>query len=335
MPSQPRELRLASRPDGAFEAANWEIAESDVPEPADGEFLVDVTHISVNPAMRGWMEDKPSYVPPAELGEVFPAGGVGRVRASRHPRFADGDLVFGAFGLREVALSSGRGLLIIDPDAAPPETWIGPLGDTGLPAYFGLLEVGAMEAGDTVVVSAAAGAVGGIAGQIARIKGGRAIGIAGGPEKCRHVVEELGFEAAIDYKSESVSERLRELTGDHGVDVYFDNVGGQILDDVLINLAFGARVVICGAISQYDTTGTWRGPANYWQLLVKRARMEGFLVLDFAKKFPAARAEMLNWIADGSLMPSGEVVDGSLEDFPAALRRIFDGANVGKLILRI
>jgi NADPH-dependent curcumin reductase CurA len=335
MPSSPREMRLASRPDGAFEPANWELTDSVIAEPGEGEFLVDVTHISVNPAMRGWMEDKPSYVPPAVVGEVFPAGGVGRVRGSRHPRFADGDLVFGAFGLREVALSNGRGVLAIDAEAAPPETWIGALGDTGLPAYFGLLEVGAMEPGDTVVVSAAAGAVGGIAGQIARIRGGRAIGIAGGPEKCRHVVEELGFESAIDYKSESVDERLGELTGEHGVDVYFDNVGGPILDDVLMHLAFGARVVICGAISQYDTSGTWRGPSNYWQLLVKRARMEGFLVLDFAKEFPSARVELLNWLAEGALVPGGEVVDGSLEDFPAALRRIFDGANVGKLILRI
>ena len=335
MPSPSRELRFVKRPDGAFGPEDWEIAESTVADPAEGEFLVDVTHISVNPAMRGLMDDKPSYVPPAKVGEVFPAGAAGRVRASRNPRFADGDVVSGPFGLRTVALSDGRGVLRLDLDAAPPELWLGLLGDTGLTAYFGLLEIGAMEAGDTVAVSAAAGAVGGAAGQIARIKGDRAIGIAGGPEKVRYAVEELGYEAAIDYKSEPVEERLRELTGEHGVDVFFDNVGGQILDDVLANLAWGARVVICGAISQYDTAGAWRGPANYWQLLVKRSRMEGFLVFDFAKKFPAARAEMLKWLADGSLVASTEVLDGSLEEFPAALRRLFDGANVGKLILRI
>ena len=335
MPSPTRELRLVSRPDGLPDLSCWELAESAPATPGEGEFLVEVSHVSVNPAMRGWMEDKPSYVPPIALGEVMRAGGVGVVRDSRHPRFPDGSVVLGTFGVRELARSDGRGVLRIDTEQAPPEAWIGLFGDTGLPAYFGLLEVAGLREGETVVVSAAAGAVGGAAGQIAKLHGCRAIGIVGSERKRRYVVEELGYDAAIDYRAEDVEARLGELTDGAGLDVFFDNVGGELLDAALMNLADRARVVICGAISQYNEAGPWRGPSNYWQLLIHRARMEGFLVMDYVREFGSARERMLEWYREGKLKASNQVVDGDLGDFPEALLSIFGGKNIGKVVLRL
>ena len=255
------QVRLAARPTGLPQASDWDIVEEPVPVPAAGELLVAVSHISLDPAMRGWMNAGASYIEPVEIGDVMRAGAVGRVIASEHPDFAVGEHVYGVFGVQEYALSTGAGVVKVDPSLAPLPTYLGTLGMTGLTAYFGLLDVAKLSEGDTVVVSGAAGAVGNAAGQIAKIKGARVIGIAGGADKCRWLVEELGFDAAIDYKAEDVRRALREAAPE-GVDVYFDNVGGDILDAVLTRLARGARIVICGAVSQYNATDGVQGPSE-------------------------------------------------------------------------
>src|SRR5947209_3226626 len=275
-----RQVRLAARPSGLVKRSDFEFTQEPIPAPGEGQLLVEVSHISLDPAMRGWMNAGASYVEPIELGDVIRAGAVGRVSASEHPGFAVGEHVYGIFGVQEHALSDGRGVVKVDPSLAPLETYLGTLGMTGLTAYFGLLDVGKVQAGETVVVSGAAGAVGSVAGQIAKLKGARAVGIAGGPDKCRWLVDELGFAAAIDYKQDNVRAALRKHAPER-VDVYFDNVGGQILDDVLTWLARGARIAICGAISQYNASGGMRGPSNYMALLVSRASMTGFVVFDY------------------------------------------------------
>jgi hypothetical protein len=262
------------------------------------------------------------------------AGAVGKVTASEHPGFAAGDDVYGVFGVQEHAVSDGRGVIKIDTSLAEPSVYLGALGVTGLTAYFGLLDTGKLEPGDTVVISGAAGAVGSIAGQIAKLSGAaKVIGIAGGPEKCRALTEELGFDAAIDYRAGNVRRALREHAP-RGIDVYFDNVGGEILDDVLVCLARGARVVICGAISQYNETQV-RGPANYMMLLVTRSSMTGFLVFDFEDQYEEAMAELAGWLRDGKLVSKEHVVHGSVADFPQTLLMLFDGVNTGKLVLAL
>jgi NADPH-dependent curcumin reductase len=328
-----RQWRLAARPRGLPVAADWAFRTDPVPDPADGQFLVRVLHISLDPAMRGWMNDRRSYVPPVGIGEVMRAGGVGRVVASRHGDFKEGDHVSGMFGVQDYALSDGRGVIAVEVSAAPLTKYLSVLGMPGMTAYFGLLDIGRPVAGETVVVSAAAGAVGQVVGQIAKIKGCRVVGIAGGAEKCRFIVDELGFDAAIDYKNEDVRAALRELCPDR-VDVYFDNVGGEILDTVLTRLARHARIVICGSISQYNTEGPAQGPANYMALLVDRARMEGFLVFDYAKRYPEAGMELAGWIAEGRLKSAEDVVQG-MERFPETLLTLFRGENFGKLILSV
>jgi len=327
------QVRLAARPSGLPRPTDWSLTTENVPDPGPGEFVVAISHLSIDPAMRGWMNDRPSYIPPVEIGAVMRAGGVGRVTASGHPGFAVGDEVTGVFGVQEYAVSDGRGVMKIDTSLAPPVTYLGALGVTGFTAYFGLLDTGKLKAGDTVIVSGAAGAVGSVAGQIAKIKGCRVIGIAGGPEKCRWLTEELGFDAAIDYRAGNVRKALREHAP-RGVDVYFDNVGGEILDDVLACLARGARIVICGAISQYNETQV-RGPANYIMLLVARASMTGMLVFDYADRYPEAMAEMAGWYKAGRLVAREQVVHGGVGDFPATLLMLFDGANTGKLVLAL
>jgi NADPH-dependent curcumin reductase CurA len=329
-----RQIRLAARPVGLPTAESWHVTEQAVPAPADGEFTVAVSHLSLDPAMRGWMNDVRSYIPPVELGAVMRAAGVGRVTASEHPGFAVGDHVTGAFGVQEHALSDGGGVVKVDPDLAALPTYLGTLGLTGMTAYFGLLEVGRPQEGDTVVVSGAAGAVGSVAGQIAKLKGCRVVGIAGGEEKCRWLVDELGFDAAVDYKAENVRAALKQHAP-KGVDVYFDNVGGEILDAVLTRLARGARVVICGAISQYNATGSVQGPKNYLSLLVSRASMTGMVVFDYADRYAEAAAEMAGWLQDGRLTTREHVVQGGIEAFPDTLLKLFAGENVGKLVLQV
>jgi NADPH-dependent curcumin reductase len=328
-----RQWRLAARPHGLPVPSDWELREEPVPSPGDGEFLVRVLYISLDPAMRGWMNPQRSYLPPVGIGEVMRALGAGVVVASRHPGFAAGDHVTGNFGVQDYAISDGSGVHRVSLDAAPLTTHLSALGVTGLTAYFGLIEIGRLQSGETVVVSAAAGAVGTVVGQIAKIKGCRAVGIAGGPEKCRFIVDELGFDAAIDYRNQDVREGLREHCPDR-VDVYFDNVGGDVLDTVLTRLARHARIVICGSISQYNNEGPAQGPANYMALLVDRARMQGFLVFDFASRYAEAGAELAGWLAGGRLRSVEDVATG-LERFPETLLKLYRGENLGKLLLRV
>jgi NADPH-dependent curcumin reductase len=329
-----RQIRLAARPTGLPDAGCWQLTEEPVPEPGDGELRVAISHVSLDPAMRGWMNDARSYIPPVEIGAVMRAAAAGEVTASNHPGFAVGDHVTGAFGVQEHAISDGAGVVRADTALAALPTWLGTLGLTGMTAYFGLRDVGRAQAGDTVVVSGAAGAVGSVAGQIAKLDGCRAIGIAGGEEKCRWLLDDLGFDAAIDYRSEDVRRALRGHAPD-GVDVYFDNAGGEILDAVLTRLARGARVVICGAVSQYNATGAVRGPSNYLSLLVARASMTGMVVFDYADRYAEAAAEMAGWLRDGRLTTREDVVEGGVEAFPETLLRLFRGENIGKLVLKV
>ncbi|MDK1475869.1 NADP-dependent oxidoreductase [Streptomyces sp. 549] len=327
-----RQVRLASRPAGEVKPENWEHVSVPAEEPGPGQFAGRTRVISLDPAMRGWLDDRPSYLPPVGVGEVMRAGSVIEVTASQHPDFQVGDHVVGSFGVQEQVVSDGKGVLRIDTSLAPASTYLGALGMPGMTAYFGLLDVGALNHGETVVVSGAAGAVGTMVGQIAKVKGCRVVGIAGGPEKCALLTDELGFDAAIDYRAGGVKQALREHAPD-GIDVYFDNVGGDILDAALSRLAMHARVVVCGAISQYNNESAVKGPSNYLSLLVRRARMEGFVVFDYAKRYAQAGQEIAGWIAEGKLQVKEHVVKGTVDDFPDTLQMLFRGENVGKLVL--
>jgi NADPH-dependent curcumin reductase CurA len=325
------QFKLAARPAGNVQPSDWSRTNEPVRAPADGEVVIQVLYLSLDPAMRGWMNDsKASYIPPVAIGEVMRALAVGRVTASKNSKFAVGDHVAGLLGVQEYAYSDGKGLTKVDPKLAPLPVYLSTLGMPGLTGYFGLLEVGQPKAGDTVVVS---GAVGSVVGQIAKIKGARVVGIAGGADKCRYLVDELGFDAAIDYKTENVAEALKAHCPD-GVNVYFDNVGGDILDAVLTRLARGARVVICGAISQYNNTTPVKGPANYLALLVQRATMTGIVVSDYYDRAGEAAMVMAGWIASGKLKTREDIVEG-LDAFPQAFDMLFSGANHGKLVLKV
>ncbi len=327
------QFKLATRPVGNVKASDWNPTSEPVRAPNEGEVVIQVLYLSLDPAMRGWMTDKPSYIPPVGIGEVMRALAVGKVTASKNPKFAVGEHVTGLLGVQNYAYSDGKGLTKVDPKLAPLPVYLGTLGMPGMTGYFGLLEVGQPKAGDTVVVSGAAGAVGSVVGQIAKIKGARVVGIAGGADKCRYLVEELGFDAAIDYKTENVAEVLKTHCP-KGVDVYFDNVGGDILDAVLTRLARGARIVICGAISQYNNTTPVKGPANYLALLVQRATMTGIVVSDYYDRAAEAAMVMGGWIASGKLKTREDIVDG-LDNFPKAFDMLFSGANNGKLVLKV
>jgi NADPH-dependent curcumin reductase CurA len=313
--------------------SDWDYAEEPIPELKEGEFLVRILYISLDPAMRGWMNEGRSYIRPVEIGDVMRAGGAGRVLESKNPGYEPGDHVVGTFGVQEYAASDGSGVIKVDPALVPLPVYLGALGMPGITAYFGLLDVGRPKSGETVVVSGAAGAVGTVTGQIAKIKDCRVVGIAGGPEKCDYVVSELGFDAAIDYKNEDVRAALKEHCP-NGIDIYFDNVGGEILDLVLARLARNARIVICGAISQYNNQGPMRGPSNYMSLLVNRARMEGFLVFDYADRYFEAATEMAGWMVEGKLKSREDIVEG-FENFPETLLKLFKGENIGKLVLKV
>jgi NADPH-dependent curcumin reductase CurA len=289
--------------------------------------------------MRGWMNEGKSYIPPVGIGEVMRAGGIGRVVASKNPGFAVGDTVTGSPGVQEYwSVGADQikrsGLAKIDLRAGSVTQWLNVLGMPGMTGYFGLMDVGQPKAGETVVVSGAAGAVGQTVGQMAKIKGCRAVGIAGGPAKCEWVVKELGFDACIDYKGGSVREGLKQHCP-NGVDIYFDNVGGDILDDVLARINRKARIIICGAISQYNNTTPVQGPKNYLSLLVNRARMEGIVVFDYADRYPLAIAEMAGYLKDGRMKSKEDVVTGGVAVFPATLPKLFSGENFGKLVLQV
>jgi NADPH-dependent curcumin reductase CurA len=328
-----RQFRLAARPVGLPKASDWNLVTETVGEIADGQVLVKVLYISLDPAMRGWMNEGRSYIPPVALGAVMRAGTMGQVIASRHPDFAVGDHVVGAQGVQEYAVSDGKGLTSVDPALAALPVYLGTLGMPGFTAYFGLLDIGKPQPGQTVVVSGAAGAVGGVVGQIAKIQGCRAVGIAGGAAKCAYIVDELGFDAAIDYRAGDVKKALAQHCP-KGIDVYFDNVGGEILDAALARLAMHARIVICGAISQYNSTTPMQGPSNYMSLLVNRASMTGMVVFDYADRYREAAQAMAGWMAAGKLKSREEIVTG-FERFPEALLMLFRGENTGKLVLKV
>ncbi|HMN47343.1 MAG TPA: NADP-dependent oxidoreductase [Povalibacter sp.] len=327
------QFRLAARPVGLPKRSDWNYVEEPVRQPADGEVLVQTLYLSLDPAMRGWMNEGKSYIAPVGIGEVMRAGGVGKVIASHHPGFREGDEVYGTLGIQEYATVPGTLLTKVDSRLAPLPVYLGTLGMPGMTAYFGLLDIGKPQPGQTVVVSGAAGAVGTVVGQIAKIKGCRVVGIAGGTEKCEYLVKQLGFDAAIDYKSQDVKKALREHCPD-GIDVYFDNVGGDILDAALTRLARNARIVICGAISQYNATAGVKGPSNYMSLLVNRASMTGMVVFDYADRYPPAMHDMAGWLAAGKLKTREDIVAG-IETFPETLLKLFKGENLGKLVLKV
>ena len=332
------QVRLAQRPVGTPGRECWSFTTEPVAEPAEGGVLVKTLALSLDPAMRGWMNEGKSYIPPVGIGEVMRAGGIGRVVASKNPQFAVGDTVSAGLGVQEYCLIAGdqvkrAGLFKIDLRAGSMTQWLNVLGMPGMTGYFGLMDVGMPKPGETVVVSGAAGAVGQTVGQLARIKGCRVVGIAGGRAKCDWVVNELGFDACIDYKAGNVKAALKEHAP-KGVDIYFDNVGGEILDDVLARIGRGARIIICGAISQYNNTTPVQGPKNYLSLLVNRARMEGIVVFDYADRYHLAVAEMAGYLKDGRMKSKEDIVDG-IENFPEALLKLFSGANFGKLVLKV
>lgn len=334
---QNQQYRLAARPFGLPKPSDWQIVVEPVRDITDGEILVKTLYLSLDPAMRGWMNEGKSYIRPVAIGEVMRAIGIGRVIASKSSKFAVGDTVCGGLGVQSLwagaADDKTAGFYKVDPAVAPLPKYLNALGMPGMTAYFGLLEVGQPKPGETVVVSGAAGAVGQTVGQVAKHKGCRVVGIAGGREKCDFVVNELGFDACIDYKNDALKDGLKQHCP-NGIDVYFDNVGGDILDTVLTQINLKARIVICGAISQYNTTTPVKGPANYLSLLVNRARMEGIVVFDYADRYHIGAAEMAKWMQEGTFKSREDIVFG-LEKFPQALLMLFEGKNFGKLVLQV
>lgn len=335
MSATARQVRLARRPVGMTDADTWELTGEALPAPAEGEVLVRVTHLSLDPAMRGWLNDVKSYVPPVQVGAVMRALGAGVVEESQHPAFAPGDVVSGTTGATTHAVLRGDELTRLDLDVAPVETWIGALGMPGLTAYFGLFDVLRPEPGQTILVSGAAGAVGSVVGQLAKAHGCRVIGVAGGEEKCRWLTEDLGFDEAIDYRGDVPLHKAVAEAAPEGVDMYFDNVGGEMLDAALRRLRRNARIAICGAIANYNAVEPPPGPAHYMSLLVNRASMAGFLVFDYQDRFPEAVAELSARVKDGSLVARETVVTGGIEKFGETFNMLFSGGNTGKLVLAL
>ncbi|MFP6655965.1 MAG: NADP-dependent oxidoreductase [Myxococcota bacterium] len=330
-----RRWLLAKRPRGMVGPENFEWSEAPIPSVSQGEVLVRNLFLSFDPTQRGWMEDRPSYIPPVKIGQVMRAASVGQVVESKNPDFSVGDLVQGLFGWQDYHLATSSGPLVLTkvPDGIPPERMLSVLGLTGITAYFGLLELGEPKAGDTVLVSGAAGATGSVAAQIAKLKGCRVIGIAGGPTKVDWLLEQAKLDGAIDYKSEDVRTRIGELCPD-GIDVYFDNVGGEILEAALDAIAERARVVLCGGISGYNDEKPRPGPNNLMNLVLKRARMEGFIVIDYISRSGEAIKQLAEWVDNGQIAVIEDIQEG-LENAPRTLQRLFTGANLGKQLLKI
>lgn len=326
------QIKLAKRPVGLPDADTFTIEKNPVPTPGEGEVLLKTKYISLDPAMRGWMNASRSYIAPVEIGAVMRAGTVSEVVESKHPKYAVGDILVGNAGVQEYIATDAKGYHSVDANLAPLPVFLGTLGMPGFTAYFGLLRIGEPKAGETVLVSGAAGAVGSVVGQIAKIKGCRVVGIAGGEKKCKYIVEELGFDAAIDYKKGTLKADMKRTCPD-GIDVYFDNVGGEILNTALTRLNMHARIVICGAISQYNNTEEVKGPSNYLSLLVSRARMQGMVVFDYAKDYGIAAQEMGGWIQQGKLKTREDVYEG-IENFHETFLRLFSGEKMGKLVLK-
>ena len=332
---QNKQIRLAARPDGLPNASNWQTTIEELPLLSKDEVLVKTHYLSLDPAMRGWMTSARSYIRPVEIGEVMRAGGAGQVVASENDNFKVGDYVTGTFGIQEYLLSkNGKGLTKVDTRLAPLSSWLNVLGMTGMTAYFGLLDVGMPKAGDTVVVSGGAGAVGSIVGQIAKIKGCRVVGIAGGADKVEYMIDQLGFDDGVDYREGNLRTSLRRACPE-GIDVYFDNVGGETLDTCLSMIRMKARIIICGAISQYNNTEGVVGPKNYLALLVNRARMEGLVVFDYADRYQEAATEMAGWMREGKLKSKEHIVEGGVDAFAETLLLLFGGDKIGKLLLKV
>ncbi len=328
-----KQIILFKRPVGLPDPDTWQLVERELEQVRDGEILIQNIYASIDPAMRGWLNDRKSYLPPVELGDVMRAGTVGRVVESFNPLFITGDLVQGGGGIQQFIVSNDRGWKKVQSTQVPLEKYLSVLGLTGFTAYFGLLDIGKPKKGETILVSGAAGAVGSIVGQIGKIIGCKMVGIAGGPDKCKRILDEYQYDAAIDYKNEPVKSRLREVCPD-GIDIYFDNVGGDILDVALANLKFKGRVVLCGGISQYNATGPIKGPANYLSLLSNRGRMEGFIVFDYIRDYPIATQALMNWMKEGKII-SREHIEKGIENFYPAFLKLFSGENQGKLILQL
>jgi NADPH-dependent curcumin reductase CurA len=330
-----RQWLLKERPQGLIKESDFRWNETAVPSLKDGEVLIRNLAFSFDPTQRGWMS-MDTYMPKIPIGNVMLAGTVGQIVESKKSGLAKGDLVQGLFGWEDYSVNAGGGLMGLQklPPGTDPLLALSLLGTTGLTAYFGTLAVGTAKAGETFVVSGAAGATGSVAGMIAKVKGCRVIGIAGGRDKCEWLTKEAGFDAAIDYKNEKVGEALTRHCP-KGIDVYFDNVGGEILDDVLARISNGARVVLCGAISRYNETGmTGPGPKNYFSLILRGARMEGFLVFHFAKRYPEAIGDLSKWYSEGKVKNQIDLQNG-LENAPKTIIRLFTGANFGKQLLKV
>ncbi len=325
---------LKKRPIGFPETDTWALESKEVPELKEGEVLIEQHYVSLDPAMRGWLNDVKSYIPPVGIGDVMRAGSVGKViKANNHPFLKEGQSVSGGGGVQQYVVTDGKGWFPVDTNIAPMPLYLSTLGMPGMTAYFGILEVGKLKEGDTVLVSGAAGAVGSVVGQVAKIKGCRVVGIAGGPKKCKYLLDELGFDAAIDYKNEDVKAGIKEHFP-KGIDVYFDNVGGEILDAALTRLRRHARIVICGAISQYNNKTEVKGPSNYLSLLVNRASMTGMVVFDYADRYQEAAMQMGQWIMQGKLKSREDIYDG-IENFYPTFERLFNGDKMGKLVLKV
>ena len=331
--AQNKQLLLQKRPIGLPEKDTWKLVETEIPSPKEGEILIQCEYVSLDPAMRGWINEGKSYIAPVELNEVMRAGGVGKVIESKNTKFNVGDYVYGQTGVQQYIITDGNDYHKVDPSLAPLPLYLGTLGMPGMTAYFGILEVGELKEGDAVLVSGAAGAVGSVVGQIAKIKGCKVVGMAGGADKCKYLVDELGFDGAIDYKNDNIATKLKEHFP-KGIDVYFDNVGGEILDLALGRLAMRGRIVICGAISQYNNKTAIKGPSNYLSLLVNRGTMRGMVVFDFAKDYQKAAMQMGQWMMQGKLKSKEDVYEG-IENFHETFLRLFSGDKLGKLVLKI
>lgn len=327
-------VKLARRPHGMVTREDFEVVEEPQAELAEGEIRIATEYVSLDPAMRGWINDAKSYVPPVGLGETMRAFAAGTVVASRNSNFKEGDTVSGLIGAQSHAVSDGKGLVKADTSLAPLQTWVGGLGMPGLTAYLGLTYVGEPKEGETIVVSAASGAVGQVVGQIGKIYGCRTVGIAGGPDKCAALTREFGYDAAVDYKNGWLADDLKAACP-NGIDVDFESVGGDILDTVLAQMNFRGRVAICGLISAYNATSPVPGPYNFRSVLVNRLRVQGFIVFDFIDKYPEAYEKLGSWHKEGKLTFKEDVREGGLEAFPDVLKMLYTGENFGKLILKV
>jgi NADPH-dependent curcumin reductase CurA len=332
MATKNRRWILRQRPSGDISETDLELVEAPMPEPGDGEILVRNVYLMVAPTNRVWMSDIDQYMSPVGIGDVMRGGTMGVVVESNHPQFKPGDVVEGGMAWEEYSVTSRARLVPVD-HGLPLHAFASVLGNSGMTAYFGLLDIARPKAGETLVVSAAAGGVGSIAAQIGKIVGCRVVGIAGGERKCQLATEEFGLDACVDYKRGNVLADLRSACPD-GIDVDFENVGGDVMDAVLTHLNIGARVALCGMVSTYNASGDWWSPKMFRNIIMKRARIEGFLISDYFPKFPQALDDMVQWVKDGQIKYRVDIVDG-IENAPAALNRIFSGANIGKQLVRL